>query len=59
MTEPNPIDRSNSQILRCRYVKYGCVWMTQFQRGEETDARERLAVHQMVCAYRFHEPQPL
>ena len=59
MTEPNPLEETWSQIVRCRYVKYGCVWMTQFQRGEEADARERLAVHQMVCAYRFHEPLPI
>jgi hypothetical protein len=56
MTEPNPIDMSMSQILRCRYAPYGCVWMVQYQVGEEAEARESKHVHELVCLARFHAP---
>ena len=56
MTEPNPIDMSMSQILRCRYVPYGCVWMVQFQVGEQDDTRERKRIHEQVCTFRLHQP---
>lgn len=49
MTEPNPIDMSNSQILRCRYAPHGCTWMVQYQFGEAEDARESKRVHEEVC----------
>jgi hypothetical protein len=55
MHELNPLDMSMSQILRCRYAPYGCVWMVQYQVGEQADARERKRVHELVCVDRFHE----
>lgn len=53
MTE-NPLDQTWSQIIRCRYVQYGCVWMVQYQIGEEDDAQMRRHVHQENCPFRFH-----
>lgn len=56
MTEPSPIDMSMSQIIRCSYVQFGCVWMRQYQVGEREDAQERRKVHEEVCSFRFHRP---
>lgn len=57
MTE-NPLDRSMSQIIRCRYVQFGCTWMVQFQIGEQDEAQMRRRIHEEVCTERFHQPLP-
>lgn len=57
MSELNPIDMSMSSILRCRYAPHGCTWMTQYQPGEEVEARERKRVHEEVCfPYSYTRP---
>lgn len=59
MSELNPIDMSMSQIVRCRYVPYGCPWMVQYQLGEQAESLEQRRVHQENCQFRFHErPAP-
>lgn len=41
--------------LRCRFVRYGCIWMTRWGPGEEEQAQGERAVHHQSCQFRFHE----
>lgn len=51
MTDPE----LTGSYLRCRFVRYGCMWMTRWGPGEEEQAQGERAVHHQSCQFRFHE----